>query len=101
MTSRQAIRGAMQQGERVARATGRVGALGVHAGGTHAGRGVVMALLRLVSRRHAELATASCRQITNASSSNATATRRVSGASTASSLGPPRTVRTQPWAALP
>src|SRR5215204_1161685 len=43
------------------------------------------ALLRLVSRRHAELATAGCRQITNTSSSNATATRRVTGASTASS----------------
>jgi hypothetical protein len=45
MTSRQAIRGAMQQGERVARATGRVGALGVHAGGTHAGRGVVIVVV--------------------------------------------------------
>jgi hypothetical protein len=43
------------------------------------------ALLRLVSPRHAELATAAWRQITNASSSNATATRRATGSSTANS----------------
>ena len=43
------------------------------------------ALLRLVSPRHAELATARWRQITKASSSNATATRRITGSSTASS----------------
>ena len=43
------------------------------------------ALLRLLSPRHAEPATAGWRQITKASSSNATATRRLTGASTASS----------------
>jgi hypothetical protein len=42
------------------------------------------ALLRLVSPRHTDLATAGCRQITNASSSNATVSRRFAGASTAS-----------------
>jgi hypothetical protein len=43
------------------------------------------ALFRLVSPRHAEPATAGWRQITKASSSNATATRLVDGSSTASS----------------
>ena len=51
-------------------------------GGPRGGRA---ALLRLVSPRHAELATAVWRQITKASSSNATTTRRLIGASTASS----------------
>jgi hypothetical protein len=50
-----------------------------------AATGTSPALLRLVSPRHTELATAGCRQITNASSSNATATRRATGSSTASS----------------
>ena len=43
------------------------------------------ALLRLLSPRHAEPATAGWRQITKASLSNATTTRRLTGASTASS----------------
>jgi hypothetical protein len=54
-------------------------------GAVHDATLVDMALLRLVSRRHAEPATAGWRQITKASSSNATATRRSTGASTASS----------------
>ena len=43
------------------------------------------AVLRLVGSRHAEAATVVWRQIIKASSSNAIATRRVTGASTASS----------------
>jgi len=47
--------------------------------------GTVWAMLRLVTSRHAEVATAVWRQISKASWSNATATRRFIGSSTASS----------------
>jgi hypothetical protein len=46
---------------------------------------VETAVLRLVGSRHAKAATVVWRQIIKASSSNAIATRRVTGSSTASS----------------